>query len=77
MLCCSVAALDTGHHGTLDWTGLDTLEHCWGMNKIDVPRAPGLGLLLDTIHYDKYNKRFAGSHEPLDWAGQVTCPTVK
>jgi len=58
-------------------TGLDTLEHCWGMNKIDVPRAPGLGLLLDTIHYDKYNKRFAGSHEPLDWAGQVTYPTVK
>ena len=37
--------------------------------RIDVPRAPGLGLMLDEIHYEKYNKRFAndGIHEALDW----------
>jgi tRNA pseudouridine38-40 synthase len=34
-------------------TGLSTLETAWGHQRIDIPRAPGLGLLLDTIHYDK------------------------
>jgi len=53
-------------------TGMKTLEEAWGMNRIDVPRAPGLGLMLDQIHYDRYNKRFAGDgvHEGLDWEGQ-------
>ena len=48
------------------------MEEAWGINRIDVPRAPGLGLLLDTVHFDKYNKRFAGDgmHEALDWVGQ-------
>ena len=37
--------------------------------RIDVPRAPGLGLMLDEIHYERYNKRFAndGIHESLTW----------
>ena len=37
--------------------------------RIDIPRAPGLGLMLDEIHYDRYNKRFAndGIHEKLSW----------
>ena len=34
-------------------TGLATLEAAWGGQRIDIPRAPGLGLLLDTIHYDR------------------------
>ena len=53
-------------------TSLATMEEAWGINRIDVPRAPGLGLLLDTVHFDKYNKRFAGDgmHEALDWVGQ-------
>jgi len=54
-------------------TGLKTLEGAWGMERIDIPRAPGLGLMLDQIHYDRYNKRFAGDgiHEGLDWEGQL------
>ena len=54
-------------------TGLQTLENAWGMERIDIPRAPGLGLMLDQIHYDRYNKRFAGDgiHEGLDWVGQA------
>jgi len=53
-------------------TSLKTLEEAWGMQRIDIPRAPGLGLLLDHIHYDRYNKRFAGDglHEDLDWKQQ-------
>lgn len=53
-------------------TSMETLEAAWGMKRIDIPRAPGLGLLLDQIHYDRYNKRFAGDgvHEGLDWEGQ-------
>ncbi|KAK2147485.1 hypothetical protein LSH36_550g02015 [Paralvinella palmiformis] len=31
--------------------------------------APGLGLMLDRVHYDYYNKRFGddGMHEPILW----------
>ena len=54
-------------------TGLHTLNTAWGVNRIDIPRAPGLGLLLDTVHYEKYNKRIAGDgiHEGLDWVKQA------
>ena len=34
-------------------TGLETIEAAWGKERIDIPRAPGLGLLLDAIHYDR------------------------
>ena len=53
-------------------TGLDTLDTAWGVNRIDIPRAPGLGLMLDTVHYEKYNRRIAGDgiHEGLDWVKQ-------
>merc|ERR1719348_1581311 len=49
--------------------GMETLDKAWGDMRLDIPRAPGLGLMLDTIHYDKYNKRFAGDgmHEGLDF----------
>ena len=53
-------------------TGPATLETAWGDERIDIPRAPGLGLMLDTIHYERYNKRYGedGQHDRLDWAGQ-------
>lgn len=37
--------------------------------KVNVPRAPGLGLLLDFVHYDRYNYRYGkdGVHETLEW----------
>lgn len=37
---------------------------------MDVPKAPGLGLVLERVHFEKYNQRFGhdGVHEPLDWA---------
>ena len=35
-------------------TDLSTLELTWGMERIDIPRAPGLGLMLEEIHYERY-----------------------
>ncbi|XP_066545537.1 pseudouridylate synthase 1 homolog isoform X2 [Amia ocellicauda] len=48
------------------------LERSWGEEKVDIPKAPGLGLVLEKVHFEKYNKRFGsdGLHEPLDWADE-------
>lgn len=36
---------------------------------MDIPKAPGLGLMLEETHFDRYNKKFGGDghHEPLEW----------
>jgi len=54
-------------------TSVSTMEEAWGMERIDIPRAPGLGLMLDTVHFDKYNQKFKGDgmHEGLDWEAQT------
>eukprot|EP00090_Calanus_glacialis_P017815 TRINITY_DN27658_c0_g1_i1.p1 TRINITY_DN27658_c0_g1~~TRINITY_DN27658_c0_g1_i1.p1 ORF type:complete len:361 (-),score=106.32 TRINITY_DN27658_c0_g1_i1:103-1185(-) len=51
-------------------TGMQALEDSWGQQRIDIPMAPGLGLMLDMIHYERYNKRYweEGMHDNLDWA---------
>lgn len=48
----------------------DLLQRSWGEAKVDVPKAPGLGLVLERVHFETYNRRFGcdGLHEPLDWA---------
>ncbi|XP_072323197.1 pseudouridylate synthase 1 homolog [Scyliorhinus torazame] len=45
------------------------MARSWGEEKVDVPKAPGLGLVLDTVHFEKYNSRFGndGVHEALEW----------
>ncbi|XP_069563153.1 pseudouridylate synthase 1 homolog [Brachyistius frenatus] len=47
----------------------EVMERSWGQEKVDVPKAPGLGLVLERVHFDRYNKRFGGDglHERLDW----------
>ncbi|XP_045584791.1 pseudouridylate synthase 1 homolog isoform X1 [Procambarus clarkii] len=47
----------------------DIITRAWGKDRVDVPIAPGLGLVLEEPHYDKYNKRYGtdGIHEPLNW----------
>ncbi|XP_029372010.1 pseudouridylate synthase 1 homolog isoform X2 [Echeneis naucrates] len=47
----------------------DVMERSWGQQKVDVPKAPGLGLVLERVHFDHYNKRFGGDglHERLEW----------
>lgn len=47
----------------------DTIEKAYGPMKLDIPRAPGLGLMLEEVHYFRYNKRYGGDgiHEPILW----------
>lgn len=47
----------------------DVMDRSWGLEKVDVPKAPGLGLVLERVHFDRYNKRFGGDglHERLEW----------
>jgi len=49
---------------------VDTLKQTFQLDKMDLPRAPGLGLMLEDVHYDRYNKRFGGDgiHEKLEWS---------
>lgn len=50
----------------------DVMERSWGQAKVDVPKAPGLGLVLERVHFDRYNKRFGGDglHERLEWESE-------
>ncbi|OCT98339.1 tRNA pseudouridine synthase A [Xenopus laevis] len=45
------------------------IERSWGEEKVDIPKAPGLGLVLERVHFEKYNKRFGndGLHDSLNW----------
>ncbi|XP_007426163.1 tRNA pseudouridine synthase A [Python bivittatus] len=46
------------------------MEQSWGEEKVDIPKAPGLGLILERVHFESYNQRFGddGLHEALEWA---------
>lgn len=58
-------------------TEADTISRAFGERRIDVPMAPGLGLVLDQVHYDRYNERYAadGIHEALSWEREE--PTIQ
>lgn len=47
----------------------DVIERSWNHDRLDLPIAPGLGLVLEEVHYDKYNEKFGndGMHERLDF----------
>ncbi|XP_051863946.1 pseudouridylate synthase 1 homolog isoform X2 [Drosophila albomicans] len=49
-----------------------TLERALTEERLDLPMAPGLGLVLDTVHYERYNDRYGkdGIHSPLTWEAQ-------
>lgn len=48
----------------------EAIDEAWEHEKMDIPKAPGLGLMLDKLHYDQYNTKWAsdGSHEKIDFA---------
>ncbi|GFX47052.1 tRNA pseudouridine synthase A [Trichonephila clavipes] len=50
-------------------TDLSILSKVWDSERIDIPKAPGLGLMLEELHYDWYNKKYGsdGIHEALKW----------
>lgn len=49
---------------------VDTIAKSFEKMRLDIPMAPGLGLVLDQVHYDGYNARFKddGMHEQLEWS---------
>lgn len=58
-------------------TGKDTITRAFTEARIDIPMAPGLGLVLDQVHYDRYNTRYGtdGIHDALSWEKEE--PEVK
>lgn len=45
-------------------------NRAFSQGTMDIPTAPGTGLVLDKVHYDRYNKsigKMAGNHEKLLW----------
>lgn len=36
----------------------DVITKAWMKDRVDLPIAPGLGLVLEEPHYDKYNKKY-------------------
>ncbi|XP_015110349.1 tRNA pseudouridine synthase A [Diachasma alloeum] len=48
----------------------EAVEESFKPDKWDIPIAPGLGLVLNHVHYDNYNKRYGadGIHEQLEWS---------
>ncbi|VDN59177.1 unnamed protein product [Dracunculus medinensis] len=39
--------------------------------RLDLPKAPGLGLVLERLHYDYYDKKFANLHGSLSYWGDT------
>ncbi|XP_045779174.1 tRNA pseudouridine synthase A isoform X1 [Maniola jurtina] len=48
-------------------TDMGMMEKVFGKDKVMIPTAPGLGLLLDKVHYERYDAKFKGSHDSLTW----------
>ncbi|VDO03333.1 unnamed protein product [Rodentolepis nana] len=51
------------------YTTEDVFEKVFETERMDIPRAPGLGLLLDQVCFTRYNSRFCAddSHKSIDW----------
>lgn len=39
---------------------------------MDIPKAPGNGLLLEQVHYERYDKKYGKTHAKLDdWGDEI------
>lgn len=47
----------------------DVIEFSRSPFRIEVPQAPALGLMLEQLHYEKYDRKFGqdGVHKPIQW----------
>ncbi|CAM6000955.1 unnamed protein product [Sphagnum balticum] len=47
----------------------ETIYNAFNIIRIDIPKAPGLGLMLEEVHYDRYNTKYGGDgmHDALTW----------
>ncbi|XP_046972184.1 tRNA pseudouridine synthase A isoform X2 [Vanessa cardui] len=48
-------------------TDMGMMDKAFGKDKVMIPTAPGLGLMLDKVHYERYDAKFKDSHESLSW----------
>lgn len=48
-------------------TTAETITKSYSPDRLDIPMAPGLGLILECLHYDRYNTRYGSDHEKLEW----------
>ncbi|KAL3075166.1 hypothetical protein niasHS_013389 [Heterodera schachtii] len=47
-------------------------------NRLDIPRAPGLGLLLEKVHFNRYEKKFGRSHGSInDWGEEIEAAVLE
>ena len=48
----------------------EIIERSLQKEKLNIPRAPGLYLILDNVHFERYNRKFGedGVHKPLEWS---------
>jgi tRNA pseudouridine38-40 synthase len=48
------------------------IEQALRKEKMMIPQAPGLGLVLDSVHYERYNERYGndGHHEILNFESE-------
>ncbi|XP_041983087.1 tRNA pseudouridine synthase A isoform X2 [Aricia agestis] len=51
-------------------TDISILDKVFSKEKVMIPTAPGLGLVLDKVHYERYGARYKESHDTLDWDDQ-------
>lgn len=47
----------------------EIIERSLKKEKLNIPRAPGLYLILDNVHFERYNRKYGedGVHQPLEW----------
>ncbi|TNN06840.1 tRNA pseudouridine synthase A isoform 1 [Schistosoma japonicum] len=48
----------------------DVFDIVFCKERVDIPKAPGLGLMLNQVDFSCYNKKYQndGIHQPLDWS---------
>ncbi|KAL0868244.1 hypothetical protein ABMA27_007776 [Loxostege sticticalis] len=51
-------------------TDTATMEKAFGKDRVMIPTAPGLGLVLDMVHYTRYDARYKDSHDSLTWEAE-------
>jgi len=49
-----------------------TIQRSFENQRLDVPKAPGLGLILDRLHYDWYDGKYGTTHQKLTaWNDEI------
>ncbi|CAH8856653.1 unnamed protein product [Trichobilharzia szidati] len=52
------------------YTKEDVFDLVFQRERLDIPKAPGLGLMLNQVDFSQYNQKYQndGIHDPIDWS---------